>query len=77
MGWADKQESPIVVPAKSSYTVHVDAPYHYELKLKTGHQIKIARTEKHPEIIAYFEASPNYPWWYTRDILNLSPTFAT
>ncbi len=68
MEWFETQESPVVVPSNAQYTIHTAAPYYYNLKLRSGYQLGGAADLT---IIAYFEASPNYPWWYVFDIFNL------
>jgi len=69
LSWHDIQhDAPVTVPATAKYHVGTTYPYNYKLHLRSGYKRTSLSSD---EIIGYFEASPEYPWWYFVDVFGL------
>ncbi len=72
MSWHESSPTTITVPATATYQVRTVEPYHYELRLRAGYSFPArASSRAQGKTIAYFVASPDYPWWYVVDVFGL------
>ena len=72
LDWEGDERPVVTVPDSAKYHVYDVKPYNFRLKLREGYQWPTSHKDRiDDDVIAYFEAEPDYPWWYFVDVFDL------